>query len=133
MSRWQWIYHHDGNQTLTLRQVGVDADGSLYNPNGYSEHIVREALAAAEERDRQRRSDGAKKAAITRRRRIERRVYAIAQRILRNENCGPRHKCAICGRGLDDPESIQRGIGSECWQGVLQIVSLAHKTSQNAA
>jgi hypothetical protein len=30
--------------------------------------------------------------------------------------------CEICGRALSDPESIKRGIGSECWQHVLSAV-----------
>jgi hypothetical protein len=125
MSRWQWIYHGDQR----LKDVGVDADGSLYNPNGYPEDIVRAAVTAADERDRQRRSEAAKKAAVTRRKRTERGVYAAAQRILRNEKCGPHNNCIICGRGLGDPESIQRGIGSECWQDVLQAITRLRQTA----
>jgi hypothetical protein len=29
-------------------------------------------------------------------------------------------RCVLCGKALDDPESISRGIGSDCWQSVLQ-------------
>jgi hypothetical protein len=128
MSRWKWIYHPDDRSQL-LRQVGVDADCSLYNTNGYPEDLVRRAVAAAQERRHQRHSEAAKKAAVTRRERKERSVYAAAQRILRNEKCGPRNNCIICRRGLGDPESIQRGIGSECWQGVLQAITRLRQTA----
>jgi hypothetical protein len=33
MSRWKWINHEGG----ALRDVGVNADGTLHNPNGYPE------------------------------------------------------------------------------------------------
>ena len=29
---------------------------------------------------------------------------------------------AICGRGLSDPESTKRGIGSEYWQDLLGTI-----------
>jgi hypothetical protein len=118
MSAAIWSHlRHDGT---TLWDVGRRPDGSLYNPHGYPEETVRAALAAAEERLRERRSASAKQAAETRRKRTDRRVYEVAQRIVDGHVFGPRNHCYICGRGLDDPNSIARGIGSECWQDVLQ-------------
>jgi Family of unknown function (DUF6011) len=35
----------------------------------------------------------------------------------------PRNNCVICGRGLDDPQSIARGVGSECWQDVVEAIA----------
>jgi hypothetical protein len=46
-------------------------------------------------------------------------VYEVAKRIVQGGRYGPRRNCTICGRGLDDAQSIARGIGSECWQEVL--------------
>jgi hypothetical protein len=69
--RYKWIQH----EQQTLRDVEVLDDGSLHNPNGYPDDLVREAVAAANERRHQRRSRAAKKAAETRRRRTKQRVY----------------------------------------------------------
>jgi hypothetical protein len=121
MSRWKWICH----EGATLHDIGVNADGTLHNPNGYPAGTVHAAIAAATERRHQRRSKAATKAAETRRRRHGKRVYTTAQRIATGEACGPREDCIICGRGLDDPQSIQRGIGSECWQRVLGAITTA--------
>lgn len=115
---WRWI-HHDGKR---LYDVGLNADGSLHNPNGYPEDIVRAVVTAADEDLRQRRSAAATKAAETRRRRQELRVYQVARRIGDGEAYGPAQACVICGRGLDDPQSIRRGIGSDCWQDVLSVI-----------
>jgi hypothetical protein len=40
---------------------------------------------------------------------------------------GPRHRCAVCSRALCDSQSIARGVGSECWQGVMDDL---HKQGQ---
>jgi len=44
MSRYEWVIANDGTK---LFQIGVLADGSLYNPNGYPEAAVRAALTVA--------------------------------------------------------------------------------------
>jgi Family of unknown function (DUF6011) len=121
MSTWKWIYHGAD----TLYDVGVNPDGSLHNPNGYPADTVRAAIAAAEQRRAARRSKGAKKAAETRRIRQDRRVHKIAQQLLDGHAIGPARHCVVCQRGLDDPESIQRGIGSECWQSILDRITEA--------
>ena len=119
MSRWKWI-RHEGS---TLRDIGVNPDGTLHNPNGYADAAVRAAVAKAEDRRSRQRSDAAKKAAATRHRRQEKRVYDAARRISTGEAYGPATACVICGRGLGDEQSIRRGIGSECWQFVLDVMS----------
>lgn len=126
MSRWRWVYRdaerpRDGGR---FYDVGVNEDGTLHNPRGYPEADVRAAVAVAEERQHQRRREAAAKAAVTRRRRQERKVYEVAQRIATGGQYGPTTACVICGRGLSDPPSIQRGIGSECWQGVLEGIDV---------
>ena len=118
MSKWKWVWHN----CTKLRNVGILSDGTLHNPNGYPEADVRSAISAAEAGRAERRSQAAKKAAVTRRVRTEKRVYATVERLLRNDPIGPLANCFICGRGLGDQQSISRGIGSECWQGVLDAI-----------
>jgi len=124
MSLWKRIYHVDetSREVQTLYDVGILKDGTLYNPRGYPEDIVRAAVQRADAQEHETRSKAAKKAAITRARRQERQILAIARRIVANAKIGPRDNCVICGRGLGDPESIERGIGSECWQSVLEQI-----------
>jgi hypothetical protein len=66
--------------------------------------------------------DTTKKAAITRRQRHVKNVIAIARRLLAENDISERSRRAIRGRGLGDPESIKRGIGSECWQDLLGTI-----------
>jgi hypothetical protein len=105
-----------------LYNVGILPDGALYNPNGYPEDLVRTAIEAANAIGHEYRSRNAKKAAETRRRRQEKRVHEAAKRIVAGRGIPPQRHCSICGRGLDDPQSIARAIGSECWQDVLAVV-----------
>ena len=119
MSRYKWVRHEGGK----LYEVGILADGALYNPRGYPEDVVRAAVLAADQRRHERRSHAAQKAAGTRRGRQHNKVYAIARHIVGGRKIGPRSHCAVCGRGLDDPQSVARGIGSECWQDVLTAIN----------
>jgi hypothetical protein len=125
ISRWKWVWHPDGGRERRERlfEVGIEPDGSLHNPRGYPEALVREAVLAAAKCWHERRSAAAKKAAVTRRKRRERLTYAAARRIVEGHKLGPRQHCVCCGKGLSDPESIGRGIGSECWQGVLRWIT----------
>jgi hypothetical protein len=106
-----------------LRNVGILADGTLHNPNGYPEDVVRSAVLAAIEREKKRMSDAAKKAAVTRAIRMERRVYEVDRKLGLGHKYGPRASCYICGKGLDDQQSIERGIGSDCWQRVMKAMT----------
>jgi hypothetical protein len=121
MARWQFV-RHNGE---VLRDVGVNPDGTLYNPHGYPDELVRAAVAGAEERRHARRSAAAKKAARTRQARQEKHVYGVARRIVDGEVFGPATSCQICGKGLGDPESKLRGIGSDCWQKILEVIKNA--------
>jgi hypothetical protein len=121
MSRYRWVHH--GNEKL--HSVGIEPDGTVWNPNGYPEDIVRSAVLAADARKHERRSRAAKKAAETRDQRQQHRVWLIAKRVATKQQTGPRQHCYVCGRHLDDPISIERGIGPECWQGVLSQVEQA--------
>jgi Family of unknown function (DUF6011) len=123
MSRWKWIWRAKGSSDERLFDIGIEPDGSLHNPRGYPEEVVRAAILQAERRQHERRSEAAKKAAATRHKRQERKTYEAARKIVEGHKLGPRHHCVICGKGLSDTESIGRGIGSECWQGVLGIIT----------
>lgn len=114
----RWVKH----KAEILRDVGFNADGSLHNPNNYPEEIVRAAVSDAIARGKGRRKDAAAKAIVTRKRRRDNRVHSIASKFLRNENIGPQHKCCICRRALTGDFSIERGVGSECWQDVLSAI-----------
>ncbi|MGA7324073.1 MAG: DUF6011 domain-containing protein [Rhodomicrobium sp.] len=114
----RWIRH----KAEILRDVGFNADGNLHNPNGYPEEIVRVAVSDAIARGKARRKEASAKAIVTRKRRRDNRVHSIAAKFLRNESIGPQHKCCICRRALTDDVSIERGIGSECWQDVLRAM-----------
>jgi hypothetical protein len=124
---WHWVFHpHD--RTQRLRDVGVLKDGALHNPNAYDETLVREAIRQATSDLHQRRSERSKKAAATRRERHEKRVHEIAQRLVDVENRGRR--CACCGKRIWDTESVARGIGSECWQSVLDAIAASREKAQ---
>ena len=123
MSNYEWCWHYQADGTKQrLFSVGIGKDGTLHNPNGYPDDVVREAVLGADARRAERRSNGAKKAAVTRQRRQAKRTLEVAKIILAGKDIGPAIQCAICNRKLDDTDSVNRGIGSECWQDVLRFV-----------
>ena len=124
MGIWREITY-DGQ---TLHHIGIKIDGTLWNPNGYPEGMVRTAIAGAEARAHERRSKAAHKAAATRARRRVLKINRIVQEYQAKGVLQPARTCRICSRGLSDQESIDRGIGSECWQDVLAAI-----TAQTAA
>jgi Family of unknown function (DUF6011) len=126
--RWRFVTHEEQR----LYKVGVRQDGSLDNPNGYPEDLVRAAIQSAEARWREYRSQAATKAAATRRRRTEQKVYSVSQAIIDGHVYGPRQHCVICRKGLDDPDSIERGIGSDCWQRVLLCIEIRVQKARDA-
>jgi hypothetical protein len=111
----------------SYRNVGLNTDGSLYNPNGHPNEAellsyLTQIVADREEEKRQRRVAGAKRAVITRARRRQRLIWQAANKLVQDENTGPAVVCICCRKKLTDPASIGRGIGSECWQHVLDTV-----------
>lgn len=122
MSIWKFVWSPTADERghhARLFDVGINDDGTLHNPNGYAPELVLAAIGAATARRDHRRFEAAAKAAATRRRRREKRVHEAAARI----DVGPRQACYVCGRGLADEQSIDRGIGPECWQDVLELIS----------
>jgi hypothetical protein len=122
MTTYRWVRHVHDNE-MKLYEVGILPDGTLHNPRGYPDDIVRASVLAADERCHQRRSEAAKKAGETRRLRQARLVYEVAALIIKHGRLAPCSNCRICGKALDDPQSIERAIGSECWQHVLSEIA----------
>ena len=115
---YQWVHF----ESQTLYDVGILEDGTLHNPRGYPEQDVRAAVQSAIERRQIRRSKAARQAAETRSKRRRLRIQLISRKLAEGQGIGNRSSCAICGRALADPTSIERGIGSECWQDILEAL-----------
>ena len=113
---------HDNYRAGRLFEVGILADGALHNPNGYPEAVVRRSLDETIARRHAADSEAAKKAAVTRARRREKKIHLLATSIATKSGVKPGTHCYVCGKSLTDAESIARGIGPECWQEVLQEV-----------
>ena len=124
---YRWVHSEIG----ILYDIGRYKDGTIRNPKGYPEGVVIRALDKALEQEHQRRSEAAKRAAVTRKRRHDKLVHEIAKKIIVGHKYGPRNNCALCGRKLTDQESIYRGIGSECWQGVLSEIETVRSTIES--
>jgi hypothetical protein len=99
-----WVHSEIG----ILYDIGRFKDGKIHNPKGYPEEVVIKALNKALEQILERRSEAAKKAAVTRKRRHDKLVHEMAKKIIVGHKYGPRNNCALCGRKLTDQESIQR-------------------------
>jgi hypothetical protein len=124
---WRWVYRPGTNERLY--SVGMYDDGSLRNPNGYPQDLVREAVLTADAKRKQeireRRREGANRAAVTRAKRRELKVAEVAERARQGSGVGARKTCYICGKYLTDPPSIARGIGPECRQDILAYIEAA--------
>lgn len=109
-----------------LYHITLKTDGTLVNPRGYPEEIVRHAIEYK-----------GKQGARTRKSRREKRVHEIAEQLAREGKIGDpirrraskllmelgeKPVCCICDRALTDQESIDRLIGPECWQDVLNWI-----------
>ena len=105
-----------------LYDVGIRVDGTLHNPNGYPEDVVRRSLEETLARYHEACSKAAKKAAVTRAIRRKNKINVIAKSIAAKSGVKPGTHCYVCGKSHTDAESIARGIGPECWQDVLQEV-----------
>jgi Family of unknown function (DUF6011) len=118
-SSWHWVHGPGG---VKYHGVGITETGELINPHGYPEADVRAAIAAAVERRTERRKAAAAQGAQTRKRRRDLRIHEIAQHIVAGRMYGPRSRCYLCRHRLTDADSIERGIGTECWEAVLESI-----------
>ena len=131
MSKYKWVWTAD--KFGKLWSVGINEDGSLHNPNSYPEDQVREAVEFADARRTERRQKSAAKGAATRKRRHELKISKVREGLAIGRVYGPSARCVCCGRGLSDPESRQRGIGPECWDGVFGSYEIAKAKSAEFA
>jgi hypothetical protein len=129
-TRWRWLTHG----TRRIKDVVVCvAGGSIVDASatdgsaivsavdGIPPGDVVRAVFTAYAQRHARRSERATRASVTRKQRQERAVYRAAEDLKANK-LTPRQTCRICGRGLSDPDSFNRGIGSECWGHVLALL-----------
>lgn len=130
--RWRWLR----STSATYQGVRITQEGDVSCEEAVLHHpehrrvpgdevdsaALLQAAAGALRRDAAARRRIAEKAAVTRKRRRELKISSTAEAIRVGKVLGPRSSCVICGRGLADQHSIDRGIGSECWEGVLQII-----------
>jgi hypothetical protein len=125
-TKYRWVRNDSTGDVF--HDVGILADGTLHNPRGYPEDLVRATVLETNEYWAQRRSQAAKKAAATRSDRRERRIYEVIRKLGRGHKYGPASHCVVCGKSLGDPESIERGIGSDCWQEIMKRMQASHSS-----
>jgi hypothetical protein len=133
-SAWKWVRHPDGRRILNpevLHDGHTITSATSGNVTAAAE-IVR-AVFVARQAFHERRSRAAKKAAETRARRKELQVYRIAKELLAGGCLLPSSHCRICKKAVTDPESYARGIGSDCWQGVLGAMERQRKAAADPA
>jgi hypothetical protein len=112
---YRWVHSEIG----ILYEIGRYKEGTIRNPRGYPEDVGIRASTRLSNKNTRGAARPLRKAPFTRKRRQAKLIHDIAKGITEGRKYGPRNNCVLCGRGLTDQESIQRGIGSECWQGVL--------------
>jgi hypothetical protein len=78
--------------------------------------------AAREARRLARKQAGIARGVATRAQRRELEINRIAKEYAAGRRYGPRQDCVMCRTPLGDPASIERGVGSECWQHLLKRV-----------
>jgi hypothetical protein len=137
MSGYHWL--RDRSTGITYYDIELDGAGNVVavdrarpaiwgdSPPRIDVATVQKLVTDARVREHQRRSDSAKRAAQTRAARRERMVYKIAERLRTGGTLQRSEHCLLCHKVLSDTESIERGIGSECWQMVLNAISARAK------
>lgn len=116
--KWRWIRY----QGVCLQNLMLQADGTA-SADGVDEATALQAIIDANSRRNQRRSIAAKRAATTRAKRRQVRLYGVVKQHMSDGKFPSALHCRICGRGLSDAESKARGIGSECWAEVLNLIA----------
>lgn len=117
---YQW---YRSNNTI-FRNVTLEHDGEKvvsFTCDSDDKEAAKAALVSVLVSEKAKRSEAAKKAALTRRTRTKARVYEVARAYI----AGPSRaamRCRICGKRMNDDESILRGVGSDCWQDVLSVI-----------
>jgi hypothetical protein len=84
--RYSYVFHNG----RTLTRIGRNKDGTLWNPDGHPEDLVREVVEGLERKAAERRSKSAREAAVTRQRRQHNRIWSAAKAILSGQGIGER-------------------------------------------
>lgn len=113
---WRYI-RRDGEG---FDNVGINRDGSLWNPNGYPEERVRPVVERIVNEKLEERAAAIKRGVEKRKRRRLSRIAEAAHRLRTQAGIGDRVSCYCCLKALTDPVSIKRGIGPECWEHVVR-------------
>lgn len=115
-SRWKWIGE--------MRRPALWMEGgAVVRTESAGDHTPEEITRAIYETLKRRRD--LRRAERTRRRELK--VQRVVRRYFESGVFKPGHKCELCGRKLHDRESIERGIGPECWQKVLCGIAAAQE------
>jgi hypothetical protein len=117
----QWRHIHFNGAKLT--DPKFTSDGVCSAAGDVDRVTILRALITANRRQHDRRSASSKRAAQTRAQRVELLVYRTALRLIDGGSLSPSTRCIICRKRVTDEESIARGIGAECWQGVLAAIA----------
>lgn len=122
VTRWRWVRIPDGGK---VRDVRVNHDGEsiigIEFAGAYDIEAVQNRLIEVLTAKKEERQEYARRGAATRARRKANRVHETAKAMLAGEDLAS-PTCRICRGRLTDEATRKRGIGPECWQGVLAIV-----------
>lgn len=120
--RWHWV--NVPNRGRVENVVLETTSGKVTRLDFTGEADRQEVLAALVEsrrKRRQRRKESARRGVETRNRRRASQDYAVAKAIVEGLFT-PQPWCACCKRMLSDGESVNRGVGSECWNAIKGII-----------
>ncbi len=142
--RWRWVKLPDGRRAtevtleheagrVTCLNFKIETPGRPRDPgDDVTKEYFFECLCDVLRRDREIRRKRARRGAETSRRRRESLDYRLAKEILQ-QRFKPRDHCARCGRALHDEQSLRRGIGPECWDGMMRLMQEILKEQQGGA
>lgn len=128
VSRWRYVFDTTGSSIKDC-ELQIE-DGQIVSATASTDHTESEivnGIYRALRKRRKKRKEAAVKAAVTRQRCRELKAKKIARQMAFGGETGPAKNCLVCGRPVSDQESIDRGVGSECWQGVLGFAAAISK------
>jgi hypothetical protein len=122
LNRWHWIMVPDRGRVFNVALATEGGRVTRLEFEGKADQgEVLSAIIGSQRRKRQRRKKAAARGAETRKRRGVLRNYRIAKSIVEGW-FKPSLVCACCRRKLTDRESLKRGVGSECWAEIKQVI-----------
>jgi Family of unknown function (DUF6011) len=125
---WRYVRHNGES----FERVGIERDGSLWNPNGYPEERVRPIVEYFVNQKLVQRVAAIKRGVETRKRRRLTRIAEAAHKLRTQAGIGDRLCCYCCNKAFTDPVSIKRGIGPECWEHVVRRMEQQERAETDA-